>query len=117
MASADDILNALNGANGRRDDVKAAVDAVTAAVNNATNHLTATLNNGFNQLVTLGQYSNQALFHLAQQDDTIICILEHISQNTCDLVTQSHLQTALQERIAASTGKLADLYATVHAEA
>ena len=95
MASADDILNALNGANGRLDNVKAAVDnvtaavnATTAAVNNSANQITAALNAGFAQLVSLGQYTNQALYHLSQQDDTIICALEHISQNTCNLVTE-----------------------------
>ncbi len=124
MASADDILNALNGANSRLDNVKAAVDnvtaavsATTAAVNNSANQITAALNAGFAQLVGLGQYTNQALYHLSQQDDTIICALEHISQNTCNLVTESHIQTALQERIADCTCKLADLYASVHAEA
>ena len=121
MASADDILNALNGTNGRLDDLKAAVDnestAVTTAVNNAAAQITAALNAGFGQLITLGQYTNQALFHLSQQNDTIICALEHISQNTCNLVTQSHIQTALQEKIADCTCKLADLYASVHAEA
>ena len=44
----------------------------------------ATLTNGFNQLVTLGQYTNQALYQNDQQNDTIICLLEHISKNTCD---------------------------------
>jgi hypothetical protein len=106
MASADDILNALNGANNRLDLVKGAVDAVNA-----------TLNTGLSQLIAIGQYTNQALFHLSKQDDTIICALEHISRNTCNLVTEAHLQTALQERIAESTCRLADLYASVHGEA
>jgi N-methylhydantoinase A/oxoprolinase/acetone carboxylase beta subunit len=124
MASADDILNALNGANSRLDNIKSAVDnvttavnATTAAVNSAATQITAALNAGFAQLVSLGQYTNQALYHLSQQDDTIICALENISRNTCNLVTQSVIQTTLQERIAHSTGKLSELYASVHAEA
>lgn len=88
MASADDILKALNGTNSRLDS-----------------------------LIGLGQYANQALYYLSQQNDTIICALEHISQNTCNLVTQSHIQTGLQEKIADSVCKLADLYASVHADA
>lgn len=40
------------------------------------------------------------LFHLTQQTDTMICALEHISQNTCAILTQSALQTRLQTRMA-----------------
>ena len=124
MASADDILNALNGANSRLDNIKSAVDnvtvavnATTTAVNNAATEITSALNAGFAQLASLAQYTNQALFHISQQDDTIICALENISRNTCNLVTQAHIQTLLQQNIAKSTDKLADLYSTVHAEA
>jgi len=124
MASADDIFNALNGANSRLDDIKGeldnlkvSTDAVTAAVQNAAALLVSTLNNGFSQLVALANYTNQALYQNDQQNDTIICELTHISKNTCELLNQSVVQTRLQTSLEHNVAKLDFLYATVHAEA
>ena len=127
MANATDIFNEiknvnshLDGVNGRLDDVngklddlKAATDAVQSSVNNVDN----TLHQGFNTLITLGIYTNQALYHNSEQNDTMICMLEQISRNTCQLVNQSYLQTGLQTAIEKNTEELADLYAATHAEA
>jgi hypothetical protein len=85
MPSADDLFNQLVAANTKLDQIR------TSLVD-----INATLTTGFNNLVTLGQYTNQALHHNDQQNDTIICILEHIAKNTCELLNQSALQTALQ---------------------
>jgi hypothetical protein len=124
MASADDILNALNGANGRLDDIKGkldvlktSTDAVTSAVQAAANLLASTLNAGFSQLVTIGNYTNLALYQNDRQNDTIICELTHISKNTCEILNEAAVQTGLQTSIEKSTGQLAFLFATVHAEA
>ena len=134
MASASDFYNELKGANARLDDVKgkldaangklddikgklddirASVDAVRAEVQKVENLLQW----GFAQLITLGQYTNLALFHNDQQNDTIICILEHISQNTCGILNEAHTQTGLQTIMKDNTTALADLYAATHAEA
>jgi len=69
------------------------------------------------QLITLNIYTTQALYQNAQQNDTIICILEKISKNTCDLDNQSHLQTALQTAIRKDADALAELFAITHADA
>jgi hypothetical protein len=99
MPSADDLFNQLVAANNRLEaikgnllDVKASTDAVKSAVNQVNNTLTA----GFGELIALGQYANLALSQNAKQNDTIICILEHISKNTCELLNQSVIQTRLQ---------------------
>ena len=134
MASAQDVLNAVNGANGRLDevnnrlggvhtrldgtnarldDVKAKLDQVTKSIQDVN----TTLNWGFGQLITLGNYTNQALAQNAAQNDTMICILEHISRNTCELLNESHTQTGLQTTIRNSATALAELYAAIHAEA
>ena len=120
MASAQDVLNAVNGANGRLDevnnrlggvhtrldgtnarldDVKAKLDQVTKSIQDVN----TTLNWGFAQLITIGNYTNQALAQNAAQNDTMICILEHISRNTCELLNESHTQTGLQTTIRNST--------------
>jgi chromosome segregation ATPase len=141
MASAQDVLNAVNGvnsrldgvntridgsntrldgvnsrvdgANSRLDDIKKKLDLVTQSLSN----IDKTLNWGFGQLITIGNYTNQALLENAKQNDTIICILEHISRNTCAILNESHLQTGLQTTIKQNTTELAELFAATHAEA
>jgi hypothetical protein len=134
MASAQDVLNAINAANGkldtvhgdlvgvnthldgtnsRLDDVKGQLDLLNKSVQDVNTALTW----GFGQLITIGNYTNQALAQNAAQNDTIICILEHISKNTCALLNEAHTQTGLQTTIRTNTTVLADLYAATHAEA
>jgi nitrogen-specific signal transduction histidine kinase len=134
MANAGDFFDELKGANGRLngvndrldtvngglsdvknklDDVKKATDEVHAAVD----ALNGIVKSGLDQLITLSTYANQALYHLTLQNETIICVLEKISKNTCDFVNQAHLQTALQTRMQSDMTVLADLYAATHAEA
>ncbi|MCW5979795.1 MAG: hypothetical protein KIT09_17070 [Bryobacteraceae bacterium] len=127
MPSATDFHNELKGANarldgvnGRLDDVKGKLDALKAAtdaVRASVDSVNGTLQQGFKTLITLGVYTNQALFHNSQQNDTMICMLEQISRNTCHLVNQSYLQTELQTAIKKATETLAALYAATHAEA
>jgi hypothetical protein len=120
MPSADDLFNQVVAANNRLEaikgellDIKAATDAVKIAVN----QVNGTLTSGFDQLVMLGQYNNAALSQNAKQNDTIICILEHISENTCELLNQSVVQTRLQTDMDEGVTGLADMYAVVHADA
>jgi hypothetical protein len=127
MPSATDIYNELKGANTRLDGVNGRLDAVNGkldalktaidAVRNAVGQVDQTLQWGFTQLITLGNYTNDALAHNGHQNDTMICILEHISHNTCELLNEAHLQTALQTVIEDKTTMLADLFAATHAEA
>jgi hypothetical protein len=107
------VNNRLDGANSRLDDIKGKLDAVVKSVQDVN----ASLNWGFGQLITIGNYTNQALAQNAAQNDTMICILEHISKNTCLLLNEAHEQTGLQRTIRNSTSLLADLYAATHAEA
>jgi hypothetical protein len=106
MPSSDDFFHQLQTINGRLLDL-------TAAVNQVNN----TLNTGFGQLVTLGQYADLALSQNAKQNDTIICILEHISKNTCALLNQSVIQTRLQTEMETDLDALEAMYETVHAAA
>jgi len=96
----------LDGTNSRLDDISGKLDA-----------LNATLSANFNQLLVLTAYTNQALYQNAQQNDTMICILEKISKQTCELLNHACLQTALQTTIRNNTTSLAELFAATHAEA
>ena len=107
------VNNRLDGANSRLDDIKGKLDAVVKSVQDVN----TSLNWGFGQLITIGNYTNQALAQNAAQNDTMICILEHISKNTCLLLNEAHEQTGLQKTIRNSTSLLADLYAATLAEA
>jgi hypothetical protein len=105
-----DALTKLDQVNANLHDVKTATDAVRITLN-------ATLIAGFNKLVTIGDYTNQALAHQSKQNDTIICSLDHIARNTCELLNQSAIQTMLQTEMQTSLAALADMYATTHPEA
>jgi hypothetical protein len=97
MPSADDLFNQLVAANTRLEDIKGDLVDVKGAVNQVQTAVTlvnTTLINGFSQLVTLGQYTNQALYQNDLQNDTMICLLEHISKNTCALLNEAAIQTA-----------------------
>jgi hypothetical protein len=124
MPDAQDLMNQLVLANQQLGNintgvaaVKASTDAVktsTDAVKASVDQVNATLTNGFSELVTLGQYTNQALFHNDQQNDTIICILEHISKNTCALLNEAVVQTRVQTEMEEDVDALTSMYATVN---
>src|SRR5579884_3959477 len=98
MPSAQDILDAINGADSRLDDVKAKLDTTNSnlndikgkldAINASVNQMSNLMQWGFTPVITLLQYADQALFINDQQNDTMICILEHISKNTCALLNE-----------------------------
>lgn len=113
MPSAQDIFNKLVEIGGKLDDLNATTQAIRADDDQLVNIESADLG----ELVTLAAYTNQALYQNDLQNATIICLLEQISKNTCDLVNQSHLQTALQEIIEKNTMRLAEMFAATHGEA
>jgi hypothetical protein len=88
------------------------------------NKMDADVNAGFAQtaialgvLVQLGTYADDALSHISKQNDTIICILEHVSQNTCALLSEAHRQTALQDLISHNMARLTEMFESAHPEA
>jgi hypothetical protein len=103
MPSVDDVYNQL-----------LQVNSNLSSLINAVNNVTSAVNNGFSELVTIGNYTNQALYQNDQQNVTIICALEQISKNTCALLNESAAQTALQTAMAADLDGLEQLFATAH---
>jgi hypothetical protein len=110
MPSVNDVYNQLLAVNTNLTNLTNAVNNVTTAVNQVNN----TLNTGFGELVTLGNYTNQALYQNDQQNVTMICALEHISKNTCALLNESVIQTTLQTAMASDIGGLKGMIATAH---
>lgn len=96
MASISDVFNALNDIKGKLDTLH--VDETNNgqkqdATNNKLDQLGQTVTNvgtavdgRFVQVLQQQQLSNQLVLHLTRQQETVICILEHISRNTCELV-------------------------------
>ena len=68
-------------------------------------------------IVSLGSYADNALAHLAKQDDTIICYLGQVSRNCCSMLNELHTQTELQASVEGSTQELLELYRSAHADA
>lgn len=106
MPSLDDVYNQLQQINTNLAAVhndglatKAAVDTDTAAVNNVRNSVDQAVQQ-LKQLVAGQFYTNTALYQLTHQADTMICILEHISRNTCSILNENSIQTGLQRKIA-----------------
>ncbi|MGO9402938.1 MAG: hypothetical protein ACLPVW_05640 [Terriglobales bacterium] len=102
MPSAQDIFNELVKLGDKLD----AINATSLAIVNDDN-----------ELITLTAYTDTALYQNALQNATIICLLEQIAKNTCDLVNQSYVQTSLQETIERNTTRLAEMFAATHSEA
>ncbi len=113
VANTKDIKDKLDTTNAHLATIEGKLDAIDADVKNVQQLLLW----GFQQLITLGQYTNQALFHNDQQNDTMICQLQQIAENTCCTCNEAHVQTGLQEEIQAAISKLAHLYAATHGDA
>jgi paraquat-inducible protein B len=109
MATLDDAYNQLVVANGHLTDIHNDVQAVKAStdsVNTSVQATTAAVQSGFAQLSTLVDYTNKLLQFEIKQNETIICNLEKVARQTCELVNQSVRQTVAQE---ASREDLSDL--------
>jgi hypothetical protein len=124
MANINDVFNQLVDANGKLDTLNVDINNGTAATNQvrvSVDTLDTDLKAGFaatlNALTVLAQIETaavQLLFHLTQQADTMICALEHISQNTCAILTQVTIQTGLQTRIRDDADGLLDIAEAVN---
>jgi phage gp46-like protein len=120
MPSVDDVFNQLLDANAKLDSIKgellseiSSTDAVKASVDTVN----ATLAAGLGILVNQGAYTNAALYQNSLQNHTIICLLRQISEHTCGIWNESHVQTGLQTTIRDDEHELVTLYANTHADA
>ena len=77
----------------------------------------ATLSAGIAGIHARQEITNQLLAFQAQQQQTIICILENISRNTCGLLNESDRQTGLQRALRAAVDGIEYMYATANPEA
>ncbi len=86
-------------------------------INEATKASTDAVGQGVQTLIALQSYANEALTHLIKQQDTVICILEKVSERTCALLNEAHTQTGLQTSLQQDSALLVEMYKTVHPDA
>jgi hypothetical protein len=94
-------------------------DVITAV--NAVNETLGTTNQLLNR-ITLQQddviqqsaYQSRTLRHISQQEDTVICILEHVSKNTCELLNTATSQTRLQQQMHSLVAQITAIAQSVH---
>ena len=113
MPSAQDIFNKLVELGDKLDTL----NATTQSIKNDDDQLLNVTSTDLGELVTAYTYTNLALYQNALQNATIICLLEQISKNTCDLVNLATVQTRLQESIEKNTMRMAAMLSATHPEA
>jgi hypothetical protein len=106
MATLNDAYNQLVQANGQLTTLHNDMQEVNASVQADT----AAVQSGFANLDQLVHYTNQLLGYEIEQNDTIICNLEKIAKQTCELVNQAVLQTGAQQAIREDLDDLKQLY-------
>ncbi len=84
MASINDVFNELQNVNQKLDQLH--VDGVSEI-------------SAINLVAQINVEAVKLLFHQTQQADTIICVLENISKQTCEILNQVTIQTQLQTRL------------------
>ncbi len=111
-----DVFNQLVLANGKLEQVEINTSLVT--------HLNASINQGFNDTVNvlnaISQINIEAvklLYHQTKQADAMICALENISKNTCEILTQVTIQTELQQHLGDDIKVLRYIAESAHPEA
>lgn len=103
MATLDDAYNQLVTSNSHLTDIHNDVQAVNSSVEA-----------GFSQLATLIGTTNSLLQFETDQNRTIICNLEKISRQTCELVNQATRQAAASEAMREELSDLKQIFELVN---
>jgi hypothetical protein len=118
MPSVEDVMHAIDDLNARLGgDPRNPADNVNshlATLERVAAQIHEAVKTGFAELIAIGNYANEALFHLSEQNETIICNLEKITSQTCRLLNEAHEQTRLQTSIEHGIARLADVFLTVN---
>ena len=114
MASLDDAFNQLKIANQHLtaiDNDLQTVNASVQVVGTDVQATTAAVQTGFSELYSLLNYTDQLLLYEIAQNNTIICYLAKIAQQTCALLNEAALQTAAQQAMREDLADLKQLFA------
>lgn len=114
MASLNDAYNQLVIANQHLtaiDNELQTVNASVQAVDADVQATTQAVQTGFSELYTLVNYTDQLVLYEIAQNNTIICYLAKIAQQTCALLNEAALQTAAQQAMREDVRDLKQLFA------
>jgi hypothetical protein len=73
--------------------------------------------NGLNAVAQRQDQTNLVLAYQAAQNQTIICILENISRNTCGILNEADEQTDLQRNLERDFDAVRHMFATANSDA
>jgi hypothetical protein len=111
-----DVFNQLVLANGKL----AQIEVNTSLVSN----LNTSINVGFNatvdrlnKIAAINIEAVKLLYHQTQQMDTMICMLEQISRNTCQILNEVTAQTRMQTQMASDLACLCYIAESTHPNA
>lgn len=117
-------LTALNGCCGTTNGNLTVLNNLVEETNDWLEELRQLVNDGFAAtaaglagIAARQNITNTLLTFQIQQNQTMICILEQISRNTCELLNHSAQQTSLQKSMAADMAALRHMFATAHPDA
>jgi len=127
MTSAGDILNAIQQSNNTLQTINTGIttlsstadvirqdsDGILAQATEANTKLD-TLNSDLQNLQALAQTTNDLLRYITQQNETIICVLEKISRNTCGIWNETHLQTGYELQMLKQLREIKSMCATAN---
>jgi hypothetical protein len=114
----------LNTVQSELNDVKTKLDALRSTDEQGFSRIDGTLNTGFlnisdgiRGIIQLQIFVGKTLAHQSQQNDTMICILEQISRNTCSILNEAHEQTRLQQNMSGRLDALTEMFQSVYPKA
>lgn len=93
------------------------VDTHIQQTNSQLGTIEGTLTSIDGDVQQMSQSMATLLNHVIAQNDTIICILEHISRNTCTLVNAAALELRALESVELSARELDSMAKTAHPDA
>lgn len=112
-----DRLGQVNNHVADMDTELTTVDTHIQQTNTQLGTIEGTLTSIDGDIQQMSQAMTTLLTHVIAQNDTIICILEHISRNTCTLVNAAALELRALESVELSARELDGMTKTVHPDA
>jgi ABC-type transporter Mla MlaB component len=97
-----DVFDQLVLANGKLDQLNLSFISEANALTKLNGEVNKASKAAVDLLTVIAKIDTEAvklLFHLTQQAEAMICALEHVSKNTCGILTQATIQTQVETSI------------------
>jgi hypothetical protein len=116
-----DVINSLQPLHPDMNDLKAASAKIDQTLNTRLGAIQQVLQDGFVNLAQGIQasliqqnFANKALAELVAEEKTMICQLEQIAEQTCQLLSEAHFQTGLQTEMRTDLDRVLQITRTQH---